>query len=733
LIRTIVEGLDLPTSFVFAPDGSAFIAEKSGTVKKMTDGALRDNPVVTLANVNDYGDRGLLSIALDPSYPTKRYLYLLYTYENDPTNVAGPKTAQLIRLTLDANDVAIPGSKLVLLGAVVGDAAHPFCESYAAGADCISSDSSSHSIADLKFGPDKSLYVSIGDGANFDNVDPLAHRAQDLTRLNGKVLRIDPATGKGYRNNPYYKTNLKINRSKVWNLGLRNPFRMTFRASDGKLFIGDVGWNDFEEVNIGAKGSNFGWPCREGYGPTPGYPAPGKKCPATAYADPIFAYGHDELTGGAIVGGLFYGGTSYPSEYAGTYFYGDFTQNFIKRLAIDANGTVTGEEDFITDAGGPVAFGEDASHDVYYLSIYTGELRRIEYVGIDNRPPVPALSVTPTSGPVPLDVSFDASASIDPDGDPMTFLWDFGDGTQSTLESPVHRYDTSIDTAVTLTVFDDRGGSASRSVRIDAGNSAPAAAIESPLDGTTYRANQVVALSGLGYDQEDGDLPESAYAWKLVLHHNAHVHILDQLTGSHPSFVAPDHGPDPDVYLEVALTVTDKEGLIGTSSISMHLASSTSACSQDLAHPVLTSDISSKTHTGAKAVPTYVSPEWTAWIPGASWIWNSYFVNDPANGETETFTRTFDLSGTPTAGGIVIGADDFYEASLNGVDFATVSDLNNFAEGNQDTYDVAGLLRRGENTLTITVHNIPTGDVDPKANGAGLRYRLTMTNDSCQN
>ncbi len=81
----------------------------------------------------------------------------------------------------------------------------------------------------------------------------------------------------------------------------------------------------------------------------------------------------------------------------------------------------------------------------------------------------------------------------------------------------------------------------------------------------------------------------------------------------------------------------------------------------------------------------------------------------------------------------MIASDDDYQASLNGISFASVADLDNFSTGNEDTYDVSSLLRSGENTLSVTVRNIATGDTDPRMNGAGLRYRLSMTSDTCAN
>ena len=726
-----MQGLNIPTSFVFTPDDGMFIALKEGKVVYAKDGVVNNTPVITLPRVNSYGDRGLLSIALHPTFPTKRYLYLLYTYENNAANPEGPKTAQLLRVTLDVNNVAVPGSELVLLGKTVGSASRPSCENYSAGTDCISSDSSSHTIADLKFSPDGKLFVSIGDGANFDNVDPLAHRAQDLTKLNGKILRINPSNGSGYNDNPYYKTSVKNNRSKVWDLGLRNPFRMSFRPSNGTLYVGDVGWNNFEEVNIGARGKNFGWPCREGNGATPGYPAVGKTCGTSGFTTPLYTYSHDGGMGGSITGGVFYQGDVYPTDYQGTYFFGDFSQNFIKRLVVDEMDRFVSVEDFIEDAGGPVAFASSSNGDIHYISIYSGEIRKIVYTGTNNRAPIAKASATVTQGDAPLEVGFTGSESSDPDDDELTYYWDFGDGGTSTDPDLAHIYENDTDTIATLTVTDPSGMTSTQSIRIVVGNDAPTSVILGPENESVYTPNQTVALHGVGFDDEDGVLPESAYTWKLILHHNVHEHILTELYGSAPTFLAPDHGTDSDVYLEVELTVTDSVGLTHQNSIVLRLEGSVPACVADVSHVTLFSGTSDKTSSGASAVPTYKDIGWGVDIPGATWIWNAFHVATPATGEMETFTRTFTLSGKPTGANIIMGTDDFYEASLNGTQFANVGDLNNFSSGKQDAYDLTSLLVSGLNTLSVTVTNIPTGDVDPEMNPAGLIYKLDVTKNTC--
>lgn len=160
------------------------------------------------------------------------------------------------------------------------------------------------------------------------------------------------------------------------------------------------------------------------------------------------------------------------------------------------------------------------------------------------------------------------------------------------------------------------------------------------------------------------------------------------------------------------------------------------SCTPNTTAPVcqsFVSDTHDTVNTGGTAVATFIPPTWTVAIPGATWIWNAYHVANPQEGETVTFTKTIYASTTPTYASIVIGADDNYEASLNGTQFGTTSVFDNFTAGNEDTYDITSLIHQGDNTLSITVHNIATGDVNPEDNPAGLLYRLDLHDATCGN
>ena len=192
-----VTGIGTATAFTFAPDGRMFIAQKDGNVRIFKNGQLLATPFYTVTPVNDYHDRGLLGIALDPNFASNGNVYLSYTYDNNPADIAGPKVAQVIRVTA-VGDVADPASKKVLLGSVVGDPVKPSCENWPLTADCIPTDYDSHSIGNIKFGPDGMLYVATGDGASYASVDSLALRSLNIDRSRARSSASTPPTVKAW-------------------------------------------------------------------------------------------------------------------------------------------------------------------------------------------------------------------------------------------------------------------------------------------------------------------------------------------------------------------------------------------------------------------------------------------------------------------------------------------------------------------------------------------------------
>lgn len=320
-------------------------------------------------------------------------------------------------------------------------------------------------------------------------------------------------------------------------------------------------------MDVGVRGANFGWPCHEGSGTTPGY-----ECTSPGAADPLYTYPHDPVAGGSVIGGIFYNGVRYPEQYRDTFFFGDFVLDFIKRIVVDENDNLVSVEDFITDAGGPVDFFTGPDGDIYYLSIYTGEIRKIIHTE-GNRQPIAKTSADRQSGLAPLTVAFSSLGSSDPDGDILSFAWDFGDGATSSEANPTHAYSANGTFIATLDVNDGNGGSDTDTLSITVGNVAPTATITNPPHNSTYLPGQTIPLFGHGYDPETSELPESVYSWRIILHHNTHIHILATAIGSETSFLAEGHGdPSESIYIEAELTVTDSAGLADVTSINLHQA-----------------------------------------------------------------------------------------------------------------------------------------------------------------
>ena len=600
VLEDVVGGLNGGVAFDFAPDGRIFIAEKGGVVRVFEDDALLSAPFIDLSTqVNNRHDRGLLGVAVHPDFPAQPYVYLLFTYDPPEVfnyrgdSVKGPdgngaRVSRLLRVTADAArdyNVALPGSAVVLLGAggnwaAIGDpgarnSATPSCERGGVYTrDCLPSDEQSHTIGTVRFGPDGSLFVSVGDGSNYTAVQPYATRALSVDSLAGKVLRIDPLTGAGYTDNPFYDGNATANRAKVYSLGLRNPFRFAVHPVTGEPFVGDVGWNTWEEVNTG-RGANFGWPCFEGGNGSSlqqgGYRAL-DRCTSlykdsSAVTPAVHAYTHDGQ-GSSVQVGDFYTGSAYPAAYRGALFFVDYNRQFINYLTFDGGGRVTGVRTFGREAG-VVQLSAGPDTNLYLMNILEGKLKRLRYTAAGNNAPTAGASATPTAGTVPLTVAFLGMSSFDPDGDTLAYRWDFGDGSSSSEPDPTHVYTAAGVFRATLTVRDPAGATSRSSVTTEASDNRPVATILSPADGTGYAIGDTVTFSGAGDDAQDGALSGESLSWKLNLHHNDHTHFneLPATNGEKGSFVVSDHGDS--TWLELCLTATDSSGQKDTRCVSL--------------------------------------------------------------------------------------------------------------------------------------------------------------------
>ena len=366
--------------------------------------------------VNGTRDRGLLDIAVHPDLATSPYLYLLYTYDPPEVNNQaagslagadgnGNRAARMTRVTLDASTgytSIIPDSEVVLLGTnSTWDNFNGFANSTfnfdepAAGIlpdgsnlqDFIATDSESHTVGSIEFGPDGALFVSIGDGTSYNRVDTRTLRVQDIDNLSGKILRVDPITGDGLSDNPFYNGDADANRSKVYQYGVRNPFRITVDDVTGQVYVGDVGWSAWEEINAAEAGANFGWPFYEGSSGANAQTRQYQDLPEAAgfYADnnatsSILALSHAADGINAIVLGDIYSGNQYPEEYQGDLFFNDLGQGIVRNISFDNDGNVAGVGTFTTGANVVVQMVQSPDGYLYYVDLDDGTVGRWEFV-----------------------------------------------------------------------------------------------------------------------------------------------------------------------------------------------------------------------------------------------------------------------------------------------------------------------------------------------------------------
>ena len=540
----VLSGLDYPTAVRFSSDGRVFVAQKDGVVKVFS--SVNATTGTTFADlrteVDDYWDRGLLGLALDPQFPTRPYVYVLYSYDAplgetapvwndacaDPSGNGCVISGRLSRLTAKKNgDAAVAEQPLV----------NDWCQQYP-----------SHSIGSLAFGPDGYLYASGGDGASFTfadwgqhvgNLSPTqtgqanvcgdpaneggALRSQDLrttsdpAALDGAILRLDPDTGAGAPGNPY-AGGTDPNAARIVAEGLRNPFRITFRPGTSELWIGDVGENTWEEIDrmpSPTTFTNFGWPCYEGSPQQSSYSSLGLcqglyAAGSGAVAPPYYAYQHGVPVvsgetcptgnGSSITGIAFASAaTTYPAPYNTALFFADHSRNCIWAMLEGANGLPDPANLVTLDAGAanPVDLQIGPDGNLYYADYDGGTIRRISWS--PNRPPVAKTTASSTSGAAPLTVGFDATGSSDPDGDPLSYSWDLdGDGVYGDATSPTPTYTYAQDGQVNvgLKVTDSRGGVGTDSVTITVGGEGPTATITPPAVTPTPPAPASAAPSG---------------------------------------------------------------------------------------------------------------------------------------------------------------------------------------------------------------------------------------------
>jgi glucose/arabinose dehydrogenase len=295
-----------PVALVQGPDGRWYLVEQAGRVWTFEDrqDAGRQLFVDLSGRVESGGEAGLLGIAFHPQYVDNREVFLSYTIRGV---IDFPFTSIIARFrSLDGGRTIAAATEEVVL-----NLEQPF---------------SNHNGGQITFGPDSLLYVGLGDGGSAG--DPLGHGQNPHTLL-GTLLRIDVDGAFPYAiplDNPFF---LGGGRPEVYAFGLRNPWRWSFDRETGQLWLGDVGQNAWEEINVIVPGGNYGWSIREGaecFGPGP--------CPTEGLIDPVAAYPTRDPDC-AVIGGYVYRGSAIPAV-RGAYLFGDFCSGRIRGFASES-------------------------------------------------------------------------------------------------------------------------------------------------------------------------------------------------------------------------------------------------------------------------------------------------------------------------------------------------------------------------------------------------------------
>lgn len=358
----IARGIALPTEIVASPDGSGrlFVAQQHGLITVIQDGEVQPDPFLDIRRKTYAGaERGLIGLAFSPSFAFNGEFYV--TYVTRPG--AGSTIVARYRVE-DGQSLADENSEEIILRL---DHPHEM-----------------HYGGTLRFGPDGLLYVGLGDGGSALDEEG---NAQNLENLFGKILRIDVESLRSPYGIPASNPFVGVGgaRPEIWAYGLRNPWKFSFDALYGDLYIGDVGQAEQEEVDFqpasSPGGENYGWNIMEGaecaIGP----------CPSPGLTMPIHAYGRDD--GGSITGGFVYRGSAIPSL-VGTYVYGDFVTSAIWGLSYSDG---QWRNRLLTFANFQISsFGQDESGELYAADYETGAVYRIDPAGGDTPqrvPPVP--------------------------------------------------------------------------------------------------------------------------------------------------------------------------------------------------------------------------------------------------------------------------------------------------------------------------------------------------------
>ena len=354
-LQTLSTSFSSPLYLTTPPADSArlFVVERGGRIRIMRNDTLLAGSFLNLTGkIASGSERGLLSLAFHPLYAANGRFYVYFT---DPTG-----DIRVVRYNVSTN----PDSADETTADTVLKIAHPFFNNNNGG--------------QLQFSPDGKLFIGTGDGGGGGGAGDTARNAQNTHKLLGKLLRLNVDGASGYTipaDNPF-AGDTSLGSPEIWSYGLRNPWRFSFDREAGDIYIGDVGQDSWEEVDVSGaavqvgRGANYGWNTMEGQ-----HCYQASSCTMTGLVLPVVEYPHS-IGACSITGGYVYRGTKMPAL-AGHYFYADYCNGFVLSFRY-SGGNVTTRLDWtqLLSPGSTISsFGQDAKGELYILTLNGGVYR----------------------------------------------------------------------------------------------------------------------------------------------------------------------------------------------------------------------------------------------------------------------------------------------------------------------------------------------------------------------
>ncbi|MFD3309588.1 PQQ-dependent sugar dehydrogenase [Streptomyces sp. NPDC058694] len=624
-----------PMTLAVLPDRSVLHTSRDGTIR-LTNAA-GTTAVAGKLDVYSHDEEGLQGVAVDPGFASNRSIYLYYAPKlstpagDAPADGTASDFApfdgvnRLSRFVLKTDGTLDLGSEKKILDV---PASRGICCHVGGDIDFDAAGNLYLSTGDDTNPFASDSYTPIDERSTRNPAFDAQRSSANTNDLRGKVLRIKVNADGSYAipSGNLFAPGTAKTRPEIYAMGFRNPFRMSVDKPTGIVHLGDYGPDAGTasptrgpggqvEFNRITKAGNYGWPYCTGdndayidYNFATGASGSAFNCsaptnnspnntgltalprvqpawiPYDGGSVPEFGNGSESPMGGPVYR---YDAAStsevkFPQEYDGDYFAGEFGRRWIKRIESGTDGTVQSINAFpwsgtqVMD----MAFGPDGA--LYVLDYGTGyfsgdensALYRIEHT-VDGLAPTAQAKADVTSGKAPLAVAFSSAGSTDPDGDALSHAWNFGDGGTSTAANPSHTYAANGQYTATLKVTDTTGKSATASVQITVGNTAPTVRLDLPLDGSIHDFGDAIPFKVTVTDPEDstdGTIDCSKVKVTFIVGHDSHGHPQTSTTGCSgtlQTLADGEHDPNANIFGVIDAEYTDK-GAGGQPALTTH-------------------------------------------------------------------------------------------------------------------------------------------------------------------